>query len=387
MVPRLPARAPRGTVDLVTTPDSAPARPLPARVLGWLESWPSLRRLDRAPFGRSLVLGLLLGAAVGAALLVYAPPGERLAVAAVVILAAGLLAWSGQPVGIWEPAEETEPLLDMVAIEGGTFLMGSPEDEKGRFDNEKRHRVTVLPFRIGRTTITRAQYREVMDLDDAPGPGGDDHPVSEVSWFDVTTFCNRLSEREELAPCYRIDDQKVSWIEDTGGYRLPTEAEWEYAVRAGTEGRWSFGDDESELDRYAWSIGNSDDEPHPVAAREPNPWGLHDMHGNVWEWCWDAYEEYRKEPATDPRGAEKAPGALRVLRGGAFLNVPGVLRSAIRNWNEPENSNTNIGLASRRRRASEILRPSSPPPTCGSTIPMQGLPGPSRPTSPARPFR
>ncbi len=319
----------------------------PARALRWLETLPALRRLDRVPFGRALFFGLLLGLVAGVAAMAL-PGGARLAVAAAVIALAAAVAFSAQPVGIWETAEEAEPLLDMVAIEGGSFLMGSPEDESERRSNETRHRVNVSAFRMGRTSVTKAQYREVMELDEAPGPGGDDQPVTEVSWFDATAFCNRLSEREGLPPYYRIEGEEVSWIEDAGGYRLPTEAEWEYAARAGSTGRWSFGDDESELGRHAWFYENSDLEAHPVATREPNPWGLHDMHGNVWEWCWDVYGEYSTEPAEDPRGRE-SPGALRVVRGGAFNLVPGLLRSAFRFRGVPEFSFVYIGFRCIRR--------------------------------------
>ena len=329
----------------------------PARTLRWLETRPALRRLDRVPFGRALVLGLLLGLVAGVAILEL-PGGARIAVAAGVIALAAAVAWSAQPVGIWEAAEEAEPLLEMVAIEVGSFLMGSPENEPGHRPNERQHRVSVSAFRIARTTVTKAQYCEVMELDEAPGPGGDDHPVTEVSWFDAVAFCNRLSELEGLPPSYEIDGHEVSWIEDAGGYRLPTEAEWEYACRAGSTAPWSFGDYESELDRYAWFAGNSDYEAHAVATREPNSWDLYDMHGNVWEWCWDRYASYggvvwsrltRLRPLKDPRGSDYSPGASRVVRGGAFLVEPGVLRSAFRFWLVPGVSNSDLGFRCVRR--------------------------------------
>ncbi len=328
----------------------ADARALPSRCLRWLESWPPLRRLDRWPFGRALLGGFALGLAFGAAVVILQAGDARWLAAGVVVALAGAVAWSGKPVGIWEPAvEEAEPLLEMVGIEGGSFVMGSPEDEPAREDDEKQHRVTLSPFRISRTTVTRAQYLEVMERDEAPGPGGDEHPVSQVSWFDVVAFCNRLSEREELPPCYRIDGDQVTWTLDAGGYRLPTESEWEYAARAGSTGRWSFGEDESELGRYAWFEDNSDGKAHPVATREPNPWGLHDMHGNVWEWCWDAFGEYPSQTAEDPRGRSETPGAARVLRGGAFFAGPGNLRSAFRDGVRPELRGGLIGFRCVRR--------------------------------------
>ncbi len=339
-----------------TAPETVPS--LPARALRRLETWPPLRRLDPTPFRRALLFGLLLGLLAGAAILGL-PAGARLAAAAVVVALAGAVAWSAQPVGIWEPAKATEPLLNMVAIEAGSFLMGSPEHEKGRRAGETQHRVELSDFRMARTTVTKAQYQEVMELDEAPGPGGDDHPVTNVSWFDAITFCNRLSERENLPPCYRIEDREVSWIEDTGGYRLPTEAEWEYAARAGSKARWPFGDKESKLGRYAWFGESWEGDPHPVDQKKRNRWGLADMHGNVWEWCWDAYGEYPAEPAEDPRGPDQTPGGARVRRGGAFFSEPGFLRSAVRDGDRPKVSRPFAGFRFVRRSVRQ-LDPSTP---------------------------
>ncbi len=308
-----------------------------------LEAWPPLRRLDHTAFGRALLFGLLSGLLAGAAMLGL-PDVARLPAAAVVIALAGALAWSARPVGIWQVA----PLLDMVALEGGSFMMGSPVGEPYRRGNETPHRVTVSALRVGRTAITRAQYGEVMEIEQAPGSGQGEHPVTEVSWFDAVAMCNRLSRREQLPPCYEIEGDQVSWVADDGGYRLATEAEWEYACRAGSTGRWSFGDEESALGEHAWFYGNSGDEAHKVAAKKPNPWGLYDMHGNVWEWCWDAFGEYDTQSVHDPRGPG-APGASRVLRGGAFFDVPGFLRSAFRGGDRPELSYRFIGFRCVRR--------------------------------------
>ena len=306
-------------------------------------------RIDRVPFPWAVAVGLEAGLAV-AAVIAALPPVAGLAAAVVVIALAGTAAWSAQPVGIWEVGEDEEakPFLDMVAIEGGSFVMGSPEDEPGRSPDERRHEVTLSPFRMSRTTVTRAQYREVMGLDEAPGPGSDDGPVTEVDWLEAVGFCNRLSEREDLPPCYRIDGKEVSWIEDAGGYRLPTEAEWEYSARAGTTTAWSFGGDESALGDFAWYGGNSGNRTHQVATLKPNPWGLFDMHGNVWEWCWDGYAEYPAEHVTDPRGPASR-SAPRVLRGGSAWVEPGVLRSAYRPWFDPEFRDEAFGFRCVRR--------------------------------------
>ncbi len=310
---------------------------------------PALRSLDRIPFRTALALGLLLGLVVGALVALAAGTqglaGAGLAAAGVVAALAALLAWSGEPLGIWE--DELKDLLEMIALPGGTFVMGSPEDEPGRDDDEVQHQVAVSPFLMSRTTVTRGEYRRIMGLDDAPGSGGDEHPVTEVSWLDAVRFCNRLSKEAGRPACYRIWGRTVRWVRDTGGYRLPTEAEWEYAARAGTESRWSFGDDEARLGGFAWFDGNSGGKAHPVAKKEPNPWGLYDMHGNVLEWCWDVFAEYDTGPAADPRGP--TTGAWRVLRGGSFWNAPGRLRSAVRYWNGPENRVRLIGFRCVRR--------------------------------------
>ncbi len=310
-----------------------------------------LRRLDRMPFWLMLLAGVAVGLAMawGTANL---PGGPGLGLAVVVIALAGGLAWSGQPVGIFEEvvtAVEEDELLDMVAIEGGRFLMGSPWWERARTRYERRHRVRLSAFRMSVTTVTRAQYRQVMELEKAPGPGGDDHPITQVSWLEAFEFCNRLSELEELTPCYEIEGDEVAWVEDTGGYRLPTEAEWEYAARAGSNGRWPSTPWRLwSLRRYAWYSANAGGHSHPVATRLPNPWGLYDMHGNVWEWCRDWFAEYPTEPVTDPKGPE-TPSANRVLRGGAYWGGPRVLRSAYRGGNRPELRNRNIGFRCVRR--------------------------------------
>ena len=158
--------------------------------------------------------------------------------------------------------------------------------------------------------------------------------MENVSWNDAIAFCNKLSEREGLRPYYRFGAGEQS---SGDGYRLPTEAEWEYACRAGSLTRYSFGDDTASLGGFAWfneylSKGST----HPVGQKQPNAFGLYDMHGNVSEWCWDGgYEEryYANSPLNDPQGPSKAAG--RVLRGGSWLNNPRYCRSALRYWYAP----------------------------------------------------
>jgi formylglycine-generating enzyme required for sulfatase activity len=145
-----------------------------------------------------------------------------------------------------------------------------------------------------------------------------------------------------LSPCYRIEGEQVHRIPRSDGYRLLTEAEWEYACRAGTITRWSFGDEESRLSEFAWFGENAKGQPQPVAQKKPNPWGLYDMHGNVWEWVTDWHGDYPQNSQSDPTGPET--GSNRVLRGGSVNFEPGKLRSAFRNWSQPEDRGKGVGF-------------------------------------------
>jgi formylglycine-generating enzyme required for sulfatase activity len=183
----------------------------------------------------------------------------------------------------------------------GRLRMGSEQGERLTFDDEfPSHLVTLSAFAIGKYEVTNREFHRFQ-----PGHSGDDDlPVTDVSWFEADAFCRRF------------------------GHRLPTEAEWEFAARAGTTTLWSSGDDEADLERYAWYEKNSGGEAHSVGSREPNPWGIHDLHGNVWEWVADWYGPYSAEPQVDPTGPPGGTG--RVLRGGSFASTPRVLRSAFR---------------------------------------------------------
>ncbi|MCB1823887.1 MAG: formylglycine-generating enzyme family protein [Candidatus Competibacteraceae bacterium] len=227
--------------------------------------------------------------------------------------------------------------LLMVELPGGRFLMGSPDSDDLARDKEKpRHEVTVSPFRIAITPVTVELYRRIMPESSAAQSEAEARwPAKGVTWFDAIEFCNRLSERAGYRPCYsqRSGQWRCDWRAD--GYRLPTEAEWEYACRAGTTTRYSFGDDPADLDSHAWYAGNAKDHVQPVATQRANLWGLYDMHGNVWEWCWDEYEAYSPKPARNPRGPKQSTSGRRVLRGGSFDFSPEFLRSARRFFVDP----------------------------------------------------
>ncbi len=300
-----------------------------------------LRRLDFLPPWAAWALGLGGGALAGAALAGAAPGLIGVLGFLALLGAAAELAAGGEPIAVLERVvpETKPPLVDLVGIPGGSFLMGSPEGEEGRSDNEGPvHEVQISPFACMRLLVTRRLYSEILGQDPGwPEGKADNRPVNNVSWFDAVRFCNRLSEREGLESCYQIKGKRVRWNRAAGGYRLLTEAEWEYACRAGTTTRWSFGDGEERCVDYAWFSGNSIGGLQPVGSKLPNTWGLHDMHGNAREWCWDWYGPYTVERQINPAGPDS--GISRVVRGGALTNSPWLLRSASRYRSQPSDWN------------------------------------------------
>jgi formylglycine-generating enzyme required for sulfatase activity len=229
----------------------------------------------------------------------------------------------------------------MIRIHGGTFTMGSPDSEPGREDDETRHLVRVSDFFISRYEVTQEEYREVMGADLSEFKG-DSLPVEQVSWFDAIEYCNRRSLMEDLIPAYTVsgsgDRRDVTWNRDANGYRLPTEAEWEYACRAGTTAPYSGGDS---VDSAGWHDGNSGHTTHPVGQKEASAWGLYDMHGNVYEWCQDWYGEYADGAQEDPAGT--ASSSSRVVRGGSWGSLARYLRSAYRYFT-PSNGSSYVGF-------------------------------------------
>jgi formylglycine-generating enzyme required for sulfatase activity len=213
--------------------------------------------------------------------------------------------------------------MEFVLVRAGSFTMGGdPNNEEALGNEVPQHPVTISqPFFLGRYEVTQKQWQAVMGGNPSHSKG-EDKPVEMVSWNDVQTFIERLNRKEGTQE-YRLE------------YRLPTEAEWEYAARAGTTGVYSFGDDEGDLGEYAWYVGNSGGESHPVGQKRPNPWGFYDMYGNVWEWVQDWYGEdyYAKSPTIDPRGPSAGPS--RALRGGGWSNGAKYLRSSYRGRYSP----------------------------------------------------
>ncbi len=215
--------------------------------------------------------------------------------------------------------------MELRRIEPGEFLMGS-QDGEYFVDERPRHRVRVTrPFFLGVHEVTGPQYRAVTEEDRNRLRDRDQTPIVLVDWFEAVRFCNKLSLEEHLPPYYRINpnasEPEVEVIRTDGpGYRLPSEAEWEYACRAGTTSVYPFEGDENALERSAWFKRNSDEKVHEVGKKLPNAWGLHDMLGNAWEWCQDGYNQayYQDAPLCDPPGPSSA--SKRVTRGGSIFD-------------------------------------------------------------------
>jgi formylglycine-generating enzyme required for sulfatase activity len=219
---------------------------------------------------------------------------------------------------------------EMVDIPAGEFNMGSNEYE----DEKPIHQVIVPAFQIGKYPVTQAQYQAVMGNNPSRFSGNPQNPVESVTWFNAQEFCEKLSQL-------------------TGkNYRLPTEAEWEYACRAGTETLFSFGDDRDKLGDYAWFRTNSNNETHPVGEKLPNPWGICHMHGNVWEWCADQYHEsYVNKPENIKENGSIAWAdnnitnqSSRILRGGSWFHIPVKSRSASREKYDADDGFNDIGF-------------------------------------------
>jgi len=278
--------------------------------------------------------------------------------------------------------------MKMIPIRVKSFVMGSPEgvgdgDEHPEHtggldeiflqlerelerelvgDEHPEHTVTLTQdFYLADAEVTNAQFakftKETNYKNEASTEPAD-HPVVNVSWYDAVRFCNWLSEREKRTKCYTGSGDSITCDFQADGYRLPTEAEWEYACRAGTTAKFSFGNHEAELHKYGNYNGTKDgyEKTAPVRSFEPNPWKLYDMHGNVWEWCWDwgDYNYYQTlsqdKPTVDPQGP--STGDYRVLRGGSWNYSASNCRAANRSrvWSRSRNSLCGFRVAAGARR-------------------------------------
>jgi len=235
--------------------------------------------------------------------------------------------------------------MRFVYIPAREFQMGSPQSERGRRENEHQHRVKITkPFYLGMFEVTQAEYLKIMDENPSKfspdGPRGESVvgidtirlPVDSVSWDNAVEFCRHLSNLPVESKSKR-------------SYRLPTEAEWEYACRAGSSKLWSHGDEIDDLKSFAWYGSRiAEGRTHQVGEKEPNHFGLHDMHGNVWEWCHDWYTDDLKHGGTvvDPQGPKS--GELRVIRGGGWASGPARCRNAARSHDPPSVHDEDLGF-------------------------------------------
>jgi len=235
-----------------------------------------------------------------------------------------------------------ENIDDFVLIPPGSFMMGSPPDELGRFADEVQHMVTLTQgLYVASTEVTEEWWDEVM----GSGTSTSQLPQNYITWDMGVEFCNELSLREGLTPAYSVEGSTyhVTWNREANGYRIPTEAEWEYACRAGSQtaffnGPMSYLECEPvdpNLDQAAWYCGNSGSMRHEVGQKQPNAWGLYDMPGSLFEQVWDTYQfDYENLPAVDPTYYE-GPGSRRVVRGGFWSSYARRTRSACRVDFEP----------------------------------------------------
>jgi formylglycine-generating enzyme required for sulfatase activity len=254
---------------------------------------------------------------------------------------------------------------DFVLITGGTFIMGSPYSEPERRDNESpQHQATVSSLYMGKYAVTQKEYHAVTGTNPSDFRG-DNLPVEQVSWYDAVQYCNARSVKEGLKAAYTINQDRtdsdntggsdpfkwvVTWDKSADGYRLPTEAEWEYACRAGTTTPFYMGDnittDDANYDGNNPYNGNVRglyrETTVPVGSFMQNAFGLYDMHGNVYEWCWDWAGNYPRDAQIDPFGP--ASGSHRIQRGGSWGSSALILRSAFRNYANPSYKNHYLGF-------------------------------------------
>jgi formylglycine-generating enzyme required for sulfatase activity len=222
----------------------------------------------------------------------------------------------------------TKSGIDMVVIPAGSFEMGS---KRGQADEKPVHTVWVDAFLMDRYEMTQAVWEKIGKLEALPNPShfkGEKLPVEQVTWPKAALFCNARSRYEGLKPCYNEDTAACDFEAD--GYRLPTEAEWEYACRAGTTTDYSFGSDARKLREAAWFAGNAGKKTHPVGLKQANPWGLFDMHGNVAEWCNDVFDKHYYQGSADKNPRGPADGKEYVLRGGSWRSPADAARSSYR---------------------------------------------------------
>ncbi|MBE2278781.1 MAG: SUMF1/EgtB/PvdO family nonheme iron enzyme [Ignavibacteriaceae bacterium] len=236
-----------------------------------------------------------------------------------------------------------KPLERMVFVKGGTFVFGCIQGRDGKcLDSETpSHQVTLDDFFISTHEVNQFQWEQVMGFNPSTYKG-DSLPVSDISWFEAVQFCNYLSEREGLSNVYLINGTEVTKLHGSNGYRLPTEAEWEFAARGGLKSKGFLYSGDNKLNQVGWYQKNSGSKPHSIMSLKPNELGIYDMSGNVWEWCWDIYGPYTSSNKTNPLGP--SAGKNRVYRGASWFNSDVEARLAFRKSLPPGSKYFNLGF-------------------------------------------
>ena len=245
------------------------------------------------------------------------------------------------------PVDEPDPApydtwLLVEDLPGGTFDMGCtrPMEWPCAEDERPAHSVTLDPFVVMTTEVPRGMYRSVTGAAERPpGCTQDDCALVGVTWLDAEKFCNLVSELQGLTPSYTINDTAVTWEAGADGWRLPTEAEWEYAARGNRDLMYAGS---SDLEQVAWTQDDSGGRPHVVGEKAANDYDLLDMSGNAWEWVWDRKGDYPSEPSTNPTGPSS--GATRVIRGGSWSDVGERARVSAREERTPDHQDTTLGF-------------------------------------------
>jgi len=230
--------------------------------------------------------------------------------------------------------------IDMIAVEGGIFQMGSTS---GNGNEKPVHSVTVSDFYIGKYEVTQGEYEAVMGTKPAKNYGiGDNYPIYYVSWYDAVEYCNKLSDKEGLNRCYSGSGENIKCDFNANGYRLPTEAEWEYAAKGGNKSKGYKYAGGNDLKQVAWYSDISGSKTHSSGGKQANELGVYDMSGNIWEWCWDRYRDYSSGLQNNPRGSSL--GSLRVSRGGSWCYDASYCRTALRYFSSPGFSDFILGF-------------------------------------------
>ncbi|MCD6364420.1 MAG: formylglycine-generating enzyme family protein, partial [Planctomycetes bacterium] len=249
---------------------------------------------------------------------------------ALLLLASWAFTWAPVPARAALPEIVTASGATMLLVPSGEFFMGS---ESGQADEKPVHKVKLSAFYMDKHLVTQKDYESLIGSNPSHWPGKPENPVDQVRWSDAARYCNVRSLAEGFDPCYDLETWKCDFTKN--GYHLPTEAQWEYACRAGTRTAYFFGDKPRMLQVYAWYARNSGKRTRPVGRKKPNPWGFYDMGGNLWQWCNDFYQVdyYKVASRLDPQGPET--GQDKVVRGGCWNSTAEQCRSAARFKEDP----------------------------------------------------